>query len=389
MRSFGMWFKPINSSESVTFETHFNLWFLEDHKGLNPKIQYPYLDVGIRIENYKKLRALVIGLPFVAESNNIEDLSAKISKKENAQLLFNENCEIETIQTYTAVKLTDDNKLLVFPLKQDCGIECKVERIDETSSSKITIDFTPFISYTESTPDLKNIDGRYNSIYLRFRIKGIDLKDIVFYDSESLNKSFESAFSATRVLDFKINKSRNIDNKLIVDMQKNEFSFISFKKIHFLIMMPSAYDVVQFSGNLNCREVENDLWDDYFGQRIDFHKSHVLAYHWKKTYENEDEAEEFSCFAKINYKKTRNLMLLAYIFVVISLGMIGSALVSVIQSFGTGSNQIVTKVMVANQTATQVVIANQTSSKCLGSFNAFAVAVILFLFAVFLGSRDS
>ena len=140
---------------------------------------------------------------------------------------------------------------------------------------------------------------------------------------------------------------------------------------------------------LNCREVENDLWDDYFGQRIDFHKSHVLAYHWKKTYENEDEAEEFSCFAKINYKKTRNLMLLAYIFVVISLGMIGSALVSVIQSFGTGSNQIVTKVMVANQTATQVVIANQTSSKCLGSFIAFAVAVILFLFAVFLGSRDS
>ena len=389
MRSFGMWFKTIVPNTSVLFETHFNLWFLEDHKGLNPKIQYPYLDVGIRIENYSNLQSLVIGLPFVANNNNIEDLSARISKKENAQLLFNENCEIETIQTYTAVKLAEENKLLIFPLKQDCGIGYIVEKIDETSSSKITIDFTPFNSYTQSTPELKNINAKYKSIYLRFRIKGVDFKDIVFYDSESLNKSFESAFSATRVLDFKINKSRNIDNKLIVDMQKNEFSFISFRKIHFLIMVPSAYDLVQYSGSLNCREVENNLWDDYFGQKIDFHKSHVLAYHWKKTYGNEEEAEEFSCFAKINYKKTRNLMLLAYILVVISLGMIGSASVSLIQSLGTGADQIVTKIVMANQTATRVVIANQAVSKEFGSVAALGVAIALFLLALFLVSRDS
>lgn len=47
---------------------------------------------------------------------------------------------------------------------------------------------------------------RYSDIYIRFRIQNIDLENILYFDSELFNKSLDSAFSGTRVLDFKINE---------------------------------------------------------------------------------------------------------------------------------------------------------------------------------------
>lgn len=377
MRSFGMWYKLIDKKKGdVSFETHFNLWFLEDHKGLNPPINNPYLDIGIRIEHYTNLDSLTIGLPFIIRNtNNIEDLSDKFENKENAQLIFNENCEVATLRDYKTVKMNDNDVMLIFPTKQDCGEIFVINKIAEATSSKIIINFIPFLSYADTVEELRDIENKCKFLYLRFRIKGINLKDIAFYDSESLNKSFESAFSATRVLDFKINKSRNIENKLIVNMATRGYSFVKFTKINFLIMVPSSYNLEQYSDDLDCREVENGLWDDYFGQAIDFHKGHVLAYHWKKKAESNKTFEDFSCFAKINYKKTRTQMLIAYCLVVISLGMFGSAMASTINN---------TYAFIATQMTKQ--IAPITFDK--GNILALMISVIFFFFAIWLGSND-
>lgn len=265
------------------------------------------------------------------EKKNILDLSDKIKQQMNAQLIFNDDCEMETNAGYTEVKLSETEKLLVFLLEQDCGIESVID--NNKNYSTISIKMKPFRDYIKAVPAFQNIEDKYQSIYLRFRVKGIALKDILFFDSEQTNKSFESAFSATRVLDFKINQSRNIENVLRVGMNRNGYEMVKFSKVHFLIMLPSAYDLDQYSGNINCRELESGVWNDYFGQDIDFHKGHVLAYHWKRSAkESASTFEEFSCFAKINYRKTKPKMLMAYIIIVISLGMTGSALVSLCQN---------------------------------------------------------
>ena len=382
MRSLGMWYKPIDKDLDVSFETHINLWFLEDHKGLKPQITNPYLDIGICIEHYTRLNSLVIGLPFVIIDNNVEDLSFKFNNKENATLVFNENCETETIKEYTSIKKKSGEKLLVYPLKQNCGNIYSISQVEDTSSSIIEIHFEPFIQYVNTEKELNDIEAKCKFLYLRFRIKGINLKDIVFYDSESLNKSFESAFSATRVLDFKINKSRNIDNKLVVRMATKEYSIIKFDKINFLIMVPSAYDLDQYSESLNCREVEAHLWDDYFGQKIDFHKGHVLAYHWKKIAESSKPFEEFSCFAKINYKKTRNMMLFAYILIVVSLGMLGSALVSLVDGIVDRLPCIITRIAEGER----LVALSLLFDKGIGIAVLFSLAI--FVLAIWLGSRN-
>ena len=76
---------------------------------------------------------------------------------------------------------------------------------------------------------------------------------------------------------------------------------------------------------MTCRELEGELWDDYFGKNINYSKGRVLAYHWK--FEN-----ECSCLIKIKYSKTNVTTLTAYIVMVLALGVVGSTIVAIIQS---------------------------------------------------------
>ena len=67
-------------------------------------------------------------------------------------------------------------------------------------------------------------------------------------------------------------------------------------------MEPSSYDVESFANKqMTCRELEGELWDDYFGANINYSKGRILAYHWK--FEN-----ECSCLIKVKYSKTNVVM---------------------------------------------------------------------------------
>lgn len=137
---------------------------------------------------------------------NLVDLASKMSVKNNASIVFNEECEIETQKEYTLIKIpgkekTDDKKLLIFPLEQ--AVENIYELTDYKEKSYITVKFDEFRTYLKNSgSDLE----RYSDIYIRFRIQNIDLENILYFDSELFNKSLDSAFSGTRVLDFKINE---------------------------------------------------------------------------------------------------------------------------------------------------------------------------------------
>lgn len=79
-------------------------------------IKNPYLDIGIKISDYKLLKQLTFYCPFKIESNGIKDLSGIVSQKSNANIIFNDDCEIETKDNYTIVQLSNSERLLVFPI---------------------------------------------------------------------------------------------------------------------------------------------------------------------------------------------------------------------------------------------------------------------------------
>ena len=130
----------------------------------------------------------------------------------------------------------------------------------------------------------------------------------------------------TRIFDFKINEKRNLGSKTIAKIDLQKYLFPQIDNIHLLVMEPSSYDVESFANKqMTCRELEGELWDDYFGKNINYSKDRVLAYHWK--FEN-----ECSCLIKVKYSKTNVVILTAYIVMVLALGVLSSTIVTIIQN---------------------------------------------------------
>lgn len=194
MESFGLWYKLVEDKDDKIpeFDLHVNFWFLGDI--LKGKVKNPYLDIGIKIKNYKNLSNLVFSFPFQVPQKSLVDLASKMSVKNNASIVFNEECEIETQKEYTLIWIpkkgkTDGKKLLIFPLEQT--VENIYELIDYKEKSYITVKIDEFRTYLKnSNSDLE----QYSDIYIRFRIQNIDLQNILYFDSEPFNKSLDSAF---------------------------------------------------------------------------------------------------------------------------------------------------------------------------------------------------
>lgn len=356
MKSFGLWYKEIppknKTNDDSKFALHVNFWSLEDIE-TDENIGEPYLDIGIKITNYENVEKMTFFCPFNLDKNCIQDLSEKFSKKNNANIIFNDDCEIETKDNFTIIKMSNREKLLIFPLFRVIKNICKVETIEDSDGTKIIFNFQEFHKYVAEVSKLKNI----KKIYIRFRIKDITLRDYIYFDSEPLNKSFESAFSGTRIIDFKVNEKRDINDSVRTETIVDKQNWADFDSIHFLAMMPSSYGVTSFcKEQMTCRELEDGLWDDYLGTGIRFEKGHVLAYHWRKKQEKDEGITDFSCLLKIDYSKTKVMTIFSYALSVVALGMIGSILVEFL-------------------------------SKCEFKGCSFIIAVILLISAIVIGKR--
>lgn len=354
MKSFGLWYQRkdynLTSKQSSNsdnpqnivkedqkqsfaepeFSLHINFWSLEDIKvGAevnNPKI--PYLDIGIKIKKYEYLDKLFFYCPFMLQDKEIEDLSGKLSEKDNASMIFNKECKVFIDEAYTSVELENKDvkkeKLLLFQMKESVKDIFKIEPIED-NACELIFDFEKFNKYISKL--LSNAEEC--DAYIRFRILSNKIKGGLYFDSEPLNKSFESAFSGTRIIDFRINEKRTIPQTIKASILTQDQAWANLKSVHFLVMEPASYDITSVTEDkLTCRELEECLWDDYLGMPIDCKKSRVLAYHWKNS--SKEGQESFSCLVKINYSKTNMKTILSYVLIVIGLGIISSLFVTTI-----------------------------------------------------------
>lgn len=226
----------------------------------------------------------------------------------------------ESYSVYSFEKDGVKEDLLLFPLNQNLEDIYSIKKEDDKTD--IVFNFLLFNKYLNQKEEFAGI----NEAYIRFRISSVKLKNSIYFDSEPSNKSFESAFSGTRIFDFKINEKRNLGSKTINKVVCSKYIFPEIDNIHLLVMEPSSYDVESFADSqMTCRELEGELWNDYFGTKINCSKGRILAYHWK--FRN-----TCSCLIKVKYSKTNFVTLSAYIFMVLALGVFSSTIVTLIQS---------------------------------------------------------
>lgn len=364
MDSFGLWYKVDDKDDDekksgivrgkkvkdATFEMHINLW-----SKLNKET---YLDIGIKIFEYKEIDELRFLCPFKLEDNDVKDLSEKISIKDNIDLILNNDADIETKDNYVIIKDHEkDSQYLIFPFKQAVQNVQRIEPIGE-ANSKIIIDFRDFKQYIKDLKSTETSDSNKScgcdleevkNLYIRFRIKSRHMKKILFNDLVPADNFLQSGFVGTRVIDFKMNNIRNIPPTIRATASRYKEYLAEFECIHFLLMEPAENNIEYMSNTMTCRRLE-DRWNDYLDLKTDKSPS-ILVYHSKKCSEKNNKLvnknntnydtelidnkkiKEFNQLVKISYSKTNWKIIMNYIFYVIILGIISGIVANAMCKF--------------------------------------------------------
>lgn len=321
MRSIGIWYK-LNTEEIPQLDFHINLWNL---KGDNKRIR-PFVDFGISISDFRKIKSIDILLPFIVENNQMVDLYELVKTPEIARLIFNEiECEISSKDRYTIIE--SDNfarsKLLI-NIKNKDGFESFVSYNNYEDMSIISMNFD------ELANDEKLLE--YDDVYVRFRVLGDGIKQSLFCPVHKKNWFLESGFVETQIADIKINQERNLPHNICKNYRIQKYKFAVFGKIHLLVMSESSDEVDSIgTGIYECRKLEEHEWDTYLENKYDV--TNVLAYHWKEKSKTVYGISNFSKLIRISTASTNFKVIITYILVVIILGACGSGVFELIKQF--------------------------------------------------------
>ena len=169
------------------------------------------------------------------------------------------------------------------------------------------------------------------------------------------NDWLQSAFSSTYMFDIRLNDVRELSKKKKELVEFNGFKLPSFSKVHFFYMADSEENVENGSSiKLDKRLLENERWHSYLGDNIEF-VSENIAHHWKCKTEIKlgiskvDTANpenpnvtlspdyrsitNFTLFFKTEFSDCQIKRLILYVLIVMLLGFIASAFVTLIDSW--------------------------------------------------------
>lgn len=310
MNTLSIWYekKEEYAHKDVKLDLHFNFWKLGKQQLLK---EYTYfLDIGLKVENFKGVAKVKMFFPFPLSRAAVTDLGSIISNSTDlVNAIFNEEFKIINIghEKYRDLVHQESKKSFsIYTIDVKNDIEIK----EKYGGSIVELD-TGAIKYS----DIKD------TCYFRFRITLDSLKQFTHLYTPKYS-FFQSAFSQTEIIDFRVNEKRNLDKSLLQEMD-GKGSFL-INKVHFLLLR-NAEDNFAYAHNdtSSCRVLEEKIWDEYID--IKYKEEKIIAYHWKK----KGGIDSFNAFAKMDFKKNNLKTITMYLIVIIAL----SVLVNLLSSF--------------------------------------------------------
>ncbi len=323
MKSVAIWY---SGRENASIDIHINFWKLPI-----PTNDFSrFLDIGLNFQASSKIDQLFLYLPFSITSEGLTDLGAVISDGSASLLtaIFNEDYQISSTakSDYHNVKDCSGNDVFnIYTLSK--------------SNFAIIKEFEPEGTIIEIKLPDKSI--REEKTYIRFRISGKTINGFCRIE-KNVSSILNSAFTKAEILDFRINSTRHLPNKLLeiikqarsFDIQKIHFFYIcSYKENYILSHRP-------FSG---ARKLEDDIWNPYVSATMKtFARSSnetLLAYHWKEKAQS-PKIEDFNVLLKTSYRHNNWKTIITYILFLllfsISANMLSDYLSSKIMNLRTG-----------------------------------------------------
>lgn len=332
------------SSKNEEFEFQINLWNSEVVNGVG-KYHFRFRAIDFGVVCPLATRKLVFLFPFKVEKSDFHDLVKCLSLDTDLLCtVFNEDLKSISEPAKSYHKIDGGTiHLLMYELSQE-NIETFV--YDEIAN---VTEITFTINTNFATQDL----GKYQ-LFLRFRLM-LKSFDSFAKKKKVSNDWLQSAFSSTYMFDIRLNDVRELSKKKKELVEFKGFRLPKFRKIHFFYMADSEENVENGSSiKLDKRLLENERWHSYLGDNLEF-VSENIAHHWKakenislrlkkidasnlqkselKFEPNNQTLLNFTLFFKTEFSDCQFKRQLLYVFIAVVLGMLASAIISLIDNF--------------------------------------------------------
>ncbi len=312
MKTIATWFdrKDNNVNDDIKLDLHINFWKLSKKghffKGLFFSQKRYFLDFGFKIENISSIASLNIHFPFKISRNDIEDIGTKlIDNHELTKSIFNENYHIHDGNVVKQRSVQNSSNETLFNIYAIDFLENSndISIVDVYGGTKLSIDLTSI-----------NNGNHCSKYYFRFRLKG-DVLSNFKRNHEPRNWFFQSAFTETETIDFRVNEKRNYHHSLAEHIgENNEFKI---QKIHFLLMRDATEDFESQHINFTCRTLEPELWMRYIGE--EYNLENIIAYHWSEKVKNVEDAkpiDSFNTLVKMKYHRSNFKTICLYVAII-------------------------------------------------------------------------
>lgn len=333
-----------NKKTDEDFEFQINLWN-SDVKSLTSNHKYRFRAIDFGIICPLSTKKIVLLLPFKTEKSDFHDLVKCLSL--DADLLctvFNEDLKSTSEPSKSYYKIDGKKiKLLMYELSKENIEEFVYD--EQTNVTQITIK----VNSDFNTSTFENY-----RLFVRFRIM-LKSFDSFAKKKKVSNDWLQSAFSSTYMFDIRLNDVRELSKKKKELVEFNGFKLPSFSKVHFFYMADSEESVENGSSiKLDKRLLENERWHSYLGDNIEF-VSENIAHHWKCKTEiklgipkvdttNPENPKvnlspsyrsitNFTLFFNTEFSDCQIKRLILYVLIVMLLGFIASAFVTLIDSW--------------------------------------------------------
>ena len=331
-------------SKDELFEFQINLWNTDViNVANNDRHRFRAIDFGIICP--LSTRKLVFLLPFKVDKSAFHDLVKCLSLDTDLLCtVFNEDLKSTSEPAKSYHKIESPNiHLLMYELSKE-NIESLVydDAVDVTEMT---------ISINTNFEDEKLNDYQ---LFIRFRLK-LNSFDSFAKKKRISNDWLQSAFSSTYMFDIRLNDVRELSKKKKELVEFKGYQLPVFKKIHFFYMADSEENVENGSAmTLDKRLLEKERWHSYLGENIVF-ASENIAHHWKSKMKTPFKLEKvnvidgkqskeefvsdekfilnFTLFFKTEFSDYQFSRILLYAIIVVILGSLASAIISLIGSF--------------------------------------------------------
>ncbi|SFM20508.1 hypothetical protein SAMN05421830_12047 [Desulfomicrobium norvegicum] len=309
MNSIAVWWtcKKNQLLSDIKIHLDINIW-------LSKNKEFRYIEFGIKIKNYEKIKQIHIYLPYVIEKKDIEDKIKILAENTNiTNALFNKKTTISNGGgIFHEVKMQGEDPFHYITLSDKFFKTCPYKVGEKVTGTQITI---------TSHPSKENpvING-----YYRFRINKITDTVKTISQNFGLTNGF---YNKVDFVEININSARKLPNDIVESIGE----CCKFESMNLFLITDLFTEFKFISKEINAsRILENDIWNQYIiGSRKENKKikdtlrltaqSKIIAHHWKKT-----DFSDYSLFLKTDYSFTNLKIIIMMIISLLIFGTISS-----------------------------------------------------------------